>query len=351
MLFLLAWVLSWQTTLPANPGITGAAAPLAKDNPAPALADVPTPHDAKERLELAAKTNGLAGLAVPWHLKATFQLFGDDAKVLDTGAYEEWRANAQRYRVVLHGATGSREIFGTERGIFMTNATGWGREALSSIKQAVEQPAAVPADLNRFRLRDFEEKTGSTNIPCTELVPAVSKMDPEDVLCFAPTNAIVVFRSNAFEKKQTLFDKFSFVRGQTFAREIRFRVAGQLWLQVHVEQVEGIAPAGMDALTVPANAVLHSMAPNTRGITTPTLRKGADPVYPLHVQKGLQGTVFVSGTIGTDGRPRDLEAAWGPEPLRQSALDCVQKWIFNPAQLDGKPVPVEIRVKVDFRAP
>jgi hypothetical protein len=72
-----------------------------------------TPRDAKERMELAEKVNGLQGLDISWHLKASYEVVGTDGKSTDTGTYEEWRVSAKQYRVALHSPSISVEEYGT----------------------------------------------------------------------------------------------------------------------------------------------------------------------------------------------------------------------------------------------
>ncbi len=62
-------------------------------------------------MELATKVNGLKGLDVPWHLKATYQVFGPDGKQTEKGTYEEWRVSAQQYRIALHRPSESTRIW------------------------------------------------------------------------------------------------------------------------------------------------------------------------------------------------------------------------------------------------
>jgi hypothetical protein len=83
-------------------------------------------------MELATKVNGLQGLNVPWHLKAAYQLFGPDGKETEKGTCEEWRVNAQQYRIALQGPTQSKEEYGTDHGTFRTGDRGWLRRPLSS---------------------------------------------------------------------------------------------------------------------------------------------------------------------------------------------------------------------------
>src|ERR1700733_2901341 len=74
-----------QETPPAPAG------PPSQAVPSTSSAVVTTPTDPKERMELAEKVNGLHGLDIPWHLKASFEVFGLDGKSTDKGIFEKWR--------------------------------------------------------------------------------------------------------------------------------------------------------------------------------------------------------------------------------------------------------------------
>src|SRR5271163_2212389 len=109
------FVLAQSTTAPAPPAAGGASS---QPGPPASPAEVTTPKDAKERMDLARKVNGLQGLDVPWHLKANYEVFAADGKSSDTGTYEEWRVNAKQYRIALHGSSVSVEVYGTDHGVF-----------------------------------------------------------------------------------------------------------------------------------------------------------------------------------------------------------------------------------------
>ena len=68
------------------------------------------------------------------------------------------------------------------------------------------------------------------------------------------------------------------------------------------------------------------------------------------MRAGVQGTVEVEIVImpdGTVGRARVLQ---GIDPgLDNAALKAAQKWLFEPATLDGQPVPVIATLRLSFR--
>jgi protein TonB len=53
--------------------------------------------------------------------------------------------------------------------------------------------------------------------------------------------------------------------------------------------------------------------------------------------------------VGTDGHPLDVRVMRSlGHGLDEKAVETVKEWRFEPANKDGKPVAVEINVKVYF---
>lgn len=76
-----------------------------------------------------------------------------------------------------------------------------------------------------------------------------------------------------------------------------------------------------------------------------------DPAYnELAKQKGYQGTSVLWLVVDENGTPQNVEIAralgFG---LDEQAVKTVSHWKFQAATRDGKPVPVQINVEVNFR--
>jgi protein TonB len=87
------------------------------------------------------------------------------------------------------------------------------------------------------------------------------------------------------------------------------------------------------------------------GVSAPRVIFKPDPEYSDEARKAkYQGTVVLWMVIGPDGRPRDIQVqrALGMG-LDEKAVEAVRRWTFEPARLNGKPVPVQINVEVNFR--
>jgi TonB family protein len=79
------------------------------------------------------------------------------------------------------------------------------------------------------------------------------------------------------------------------------------------------------------------------------LLKSVPPVYPeLARSLHLAGDVTLDSLITADGNVRDIKVVSGPVVLQQAAMDAVRQWKYQPAQLDGKPVPMHLSITVKF---
>jgi TonB family protein len=341
--------LSQTATAPGPPAAAGASSQAA---PPTAAADVMTPRDAKERMELAEKVNGLQGLDISWHLKASYEVLGADGKSTDTGTYEEWRVSAKQYRVALHSPSISVEEYGTDHVVFKKGEQSWPGRPLSAIQGMIARPIPPQVHPGKTVWENYERNFGAGKMPCTALMAPSLYTSVQDAAsyCFALKNAVLFYASTPNNMYQTLFHTISLVHGHYLAHDIQLLLGGRPWLKVHVDVLEGLGPAGLQALTVPADASPVTARVSTPGeVTNGHLIKKALPVYPPAAKlQGVQGTVILDGVISTEGHFQELQVLGGPPMLQQAALDAVRQWVYSPYLLDGQPVEVETDINVVF---
>jgi TonB family protein len=87
------------------------------------------------------------------------------------------------------------------------------------------------------------------------------------------------------------------------------------------------------------------------GVSAPVAIYKIEPEYSEEARKAkFQGTVVLSIIVDEQGLPRNFKVV---KPLGlgldEKAVEAVQKWRFSPAKLNGKPVPVQATVEVNFR--
>ncbi len=123
------------------------------------------------------------------------------------------------------------------------------------------------------------------------------------------------------------------------------------------------APVVRDELQAPLEAPVASVI---TGLTTPApvaeqapvggqvqvahLLKSVPPVYPAFARSShVEGDVALGAFIDANGNVTELKVLSGPPILRQAAMDAVRQWKYDPARLDGRPVPIHLGLTVRFR--
>jgi periplasmic protein TonB len=87
------------------------------------------------------------------------------------------------------------------------------------------------------------------------------------------------------------------------------------------------------------------------GVSAPTVLVKSEPEYSEEARKAKwQGTVLISLVVDEQGLPKNIKVvrALGLG-LDEKAIEAVQKWRFKPGTKDGKPVPVQATIEVNFR--
>ena len=87
------------------------------------------------------------------------------------------------------------------------------------------------------------------------------------------------------------------------------------------------------------------------GVSPPRVIFHVDPEYTDKARKAKKrGTVVLQMVVGADGLTHDVKVDQALDSeLDAQAVKAVQQWKFEPAQKDGKPIAVRIKVQVDFK--
>jgi TonB family protein len=74
------------------------------------------------------------------------------------------------------------------------------------------------------------------------------------------------------------------------------------------------------------------------------------PSYPsLAKTQRIEGAVRIDALVDATGRVSSMKVVSGPVLLHQAAMDALHQWKYQPATLDGKPVPMHLTITVQFR--
>lgn len=95
------------------------------------------------------------------------------------------------------------------------------------------------------------------------------------------------------------------------------------------------------------SSILFAQGPHT---TPPRAIHTVDPKYSADALRVAKNKVIlVTVTVPPDGIPTNITIAKGVRSdVDKAVVDAVQKWRFEPAMREGKPVEATITVGVDF---
>jgi periplasmic protein TonB len=87
------------------------------------------------------------------------------------------------------------------------------------------------------------------------------------------------------------------------------------------------------------------------GVTAPSLLSKVEPEYSEEARRAkYQGTVVLYVEVYPDGKAHNLKVLRSLGlGLDEKAIEAVNKWRFRPGYKDGKPVPVQATIEVNFR--
>lgn len=85
-------------------------------------------------------------------------------------------------------------------------------------------------------------------------------------------------------------------------------------------------------------------------VREPRLVRRVEPAYPrLAKQAGIEGRVELQALLDVSGRVTHIEVKRGHPALISAATNAVSQWAYEPTHLNDRPVPVILKVVVEFR--
>jgi protein TonB len=82
----------------------------------------------------------------------------------------------------------------------------------------------------------------------------------------------------------------------------------------------------------------------------PKLLSSVAAIYPpLARSQRLQGDVTIDALVDANGNVGSMRVLNGNALLQNAATDALRRWKYQPATLNGQPIPVHINVTITFR--
>jgi protein TonB len=80
------------------------------------------------------------------------------------------------------------------------------------------------------------------------------------------------------------------------------------------------------------------------------LLSSTPPAYPqIAKSQRIEGAVRIDALVDAAGKVSSMKVVSGPVLLHQAAMEALRQWKYQPAMLDGKPVPMHLTVTIQFR--
>jgi TonB family protein len=114
-----------------------------------------------------------------------------------------------------------------------------------------------------------------------------------------------------------------------------------------------ITTAGKPAANRPAEKTASSpVAPSgaDSGVVPPKLISSVRAVASLEALRDFEtGNVVIDAVVGTSGEVNFISVVSGPPSLRDSAVESLKQYKYEPATRNGQPVPAHVTITIHFR--
>lgn len=121
---------------------------------------------------------------------------------------------------------------------------------------------------------------------------------------------------------------------------VPIRVESQIGFQFSLKGKGGKAKSYVKRLTnIPFREEFRTGAVNDKGVLILSPRKisGPEPQLPPELQ-GKSGSVYLTVTIGEDGKVQDVKVIGGDEAFIPAVVAAVKQYVYEPQLIGGKPV-------------
>ncbi len=284
--------------------------------------------------------------APAFRLKATFTFVGKDLENKRGSYTEDWLSDSRWRRETVVGDFQRVEV-GTLNRTWKLDSSKDFPETAAKLSGLMD---IFPSTLARFEFESIADST-DTNPPeiCATTKPG--SQHERYRFCFDSKSGALIakispdIRPKGSSDYSCFYGIFRRLGDFWFPREMACLQDKHRELEANVDELAA-EPSPDDALfKPPAGATEMGRCLGTSTHPFPTLNP--EPNFPTGGQPGSH--VSLSLVVDTQGKPQDLEVHQsGGKDFDTEALKTVQKWRFKPATCDGDPMPMEIRVEVDF---
>ena len=145
--------------------------------------------------------------------------------------------------------------------------------------------------------------------------------------------------------------------GKTYEVVVSLLADGSAAAKLDVREGEKVLMTTARNFAAPLMAEKRALRPGIKRVgddpnmTPPKPISRVEPIYPAEAQEArIAGVVILETVIDETGTVTDARVLKPlPFGLDKAAADAVRQWRFEPATLDGKPVPVVFNLTINFK--
>src|SRR5580700_9102345 len=312
------------------------------------------PEDVQTRAEtLLDKARQLSDIrspnAPPFQLRATFSFIGKDLETVQGTYSEVWVSNSQWRRETVVKDSRRVEVGGATRM--------W---QLDNTEDFPEQAAQLPGLMNIFPPKSpslaFESiaDQAELNPPAECAITKPYSLHRKFAFCFDKKSGVLLEKIFPETRPRNvvdiscnygLFHKFG---DRWFPREMACSEDRHKRIEANIAELSAEPSPDPALFTPPPGAIeIGRCSGNSQ---PPVATFTPDPELPFGSRdEASRVTVMLSVVVDPKGKAQNIRVLrpWRKD-YDKSALETVRRWRFQPATCNGDPMPVQIRVDVDF---
>lgn len=321
---------------------------FAQESPKPVVEKSNTQIRAEALLTKARHLSDIRAKGAPaFRLKAAFTFVGKDLENAQGTYTEVWVSDSQWRRETVVKDSRRVEV-GTSNRIW----------TLDSATDFPEPATRLPSVMNMFQSAssslEFESVADNPDQKPAEQCATTKRGSQQEQykFCFdQKSGALLATLSPDIRPKNMtdyscfygIFRKFG---DSWFPREMACLEDKHRQLEAKVEELSAEPSPDLSLFKPPPGAIERGRCSGVSAHPVRTL--SPEPGFPTG-SEGKDSSVLLSLIVDTQGKPQDLKVNQsGGKLFDNEALATVQKWRFVPATCDGEPMPVEIRVQMNF---
>lgn len=192
----------------------------------------------------------------------------------------------------------------------------------------------------------------SSEIPVESVPLPAADRAPVDMPAAVPSMEAPAPENTALSSSQEISGAGPLMGGEMVSDEAAF---GAFQVEIGVPQIGLIAQPGSarGGLATGEDQATGTGAKGDgiAGGAPIALSRNKQPLYPLESRRrGEEGTVLLRVDIRVDGKVGEVSVVTssGSSLLDQAAIEAVQKWVFEPAQVNGSPQACQVNLPVQF---